>query len=113
MEHTGQHTEEHTEFDGCCDAEDRKWFRFWKLLDDPGEDDWVYVYRVDRFEKPIKPYLAKYWLPGIDLIWELQSELGGGLFRILIRSGRVMKFADLIGVETPLRPHNSQSAGIS
>lgn len=67
------------------------------MLDDPGDDDWAYVYSVDRFEKPLKPYLAKYWLPGIDLIWELQSKLGGGLFRILIRSGRIMKFAGVFG----------------
>jgi len=46
VEHTNKHTEEHTDFEGCCDAEDRKWFRLWNLLDDPGEDDWAYVYRV-------------------------------------------------------------------
>ena len=104
MEHTEEHTNEHTEFDGWLDAEDRKWLRLWNLLDDPGDEDWVYVYSVDKFEKPIKPYLAKYWLPGIDLIWELQTKLGGGLFRVLIRSGRIMKFAGLVGVATPRRP---------
>ncbi len=56
------------------------WHRLWNLLDDPGDDDWAYVYAVDQLEKPIKPYLAKYWLPGIDLIWELQSKLGGNRF---------------------------------
>ena len=96
-----EHTEEHTDIDGYCDAEDRKWLRLWKLLDDPGDDDWAYVYRVDQFERPIKPYLAKYWLPGIDLIWQLQSVLGGGLFRVLIRSGRLMVFGGVVGVESP------------
>ena len=74
------------------------WLRLWNLLDDPGDDDWTYVYRVDRFERPIKPYLAKYCLPGIDLIWQLQAELHGGLFRLLIRSGRIMKFSGVVGV---------------
>ena len=106
-----EHTKEHTENDVCLDAEDRMWLRLWNLLDDPGDDDWVYVYRVDRFEKPIKPYLAKYWLPSIGLIWQLQSELGGGLYRVLVRSGRTMKFAGVVGVEAPLRPLSSQWAG--
>ena len=108
MEHTEIHTAEHTDFDGCCDAEDRKWLRLWNLLDEPGDDDWAYVYQVDQFERPIKPYLAKYWLPGIDLIWTLQSEHRGGLFRILIRSGRTMKFAGVVGVAAPHRLLNSQ-----
>ena len=30
-----------------------------------------YVYQVDQLERPIKPYLAKYWLLGIDLIFRL------------------------------------------
>jgi len=77
-------------------------------LDNPGDDDWAYVYRVDVFERPLKPYLAKYWLSGIDLIWELQSNLGGGLFRVLIRSGRVMKFAGVVGVERPKNCELSQ-----
>lgn len=97
-----QHTEQHTDIDGCCDAEDRKWFRLWNLLDNPGDDDWVYVYRLDSLERPIKPYVEKYWLPGIDLMWQLQSELGGGLFRVLVRSGRIMRFSGNVGVE-PLR----------
>jgi len=107
-----EHTEEHTDNDLHFDAEDRMWHRLWNLLDDPGDDDWVYVYRVDRFERPIKPYLMKYWLPGTDLIWELQSKLGGGLFRVLIRSGRIMKFAGVVGVEAPHRPLSSQTGGI-
>ena len=94
-----KHTTEHTDIGQYPDAEDRMWLRLWNLLDDSGDDDWAYVYRVDRFERPIKPYLEKYWLPGTDLIWELQSRLGGGLFRVLIRSGRTMKFSGLVGVE--------------
>ena len=94
-----EHTEDHTDIDRCFDAEDRMWNRLWNLLDNPGDDDWAYVYLVDRFERPIKPYFKKYWLPGSDLIWELQTALGGGLFRILIRSGRIMKFAGVVGVE--------------
>ncbi len=70
-------------------------------MDNPGDDDWAYVYRVDRFERSIKPYAKKYWLPGVDLIWCLQTELGGGLFRVLVRAGRVMKFAGLVGAEKP------------
>ena len=77
-QHTVKHTDEHTDIDRYFDAEDRMWNRLWNILDNPGDDDWAYVYRVNRFEKAIKPYLAKYWLPGIDLIWELQSKLGGG-----------------------------------
>ena len=111
MGHTEEHTAEHTDNDGCFDAEDRMWHRLWNLLDDPGDDDWAYVYAVDQFEKPIKPYLAKYWLPGIDLMWELQSKFGGGLFRVLIRSGRIMKFAGVVGVATPRRPLSSQTDG--
>ena len=98
-----EHTKEHTDIGQYPDAEDRMWLRLWNQLDDPGDDDWAYVYSVDRFEKPIKPYLAKYWLPGTDLIWQLQSVLGGGLFRVLIRSGRIMKFAGVVGVATPNR----------
>ncbi len=75
-----EHTIEHTDFDRCFDADVRMWHRLGILLDDPGDEDWAYVYRVDRFEKPTKPYMAKYWLPGTDLIWQLQTELGGGLF---------------------------------
>lgn len=92
------YTEEHTDINWCPDAEDRMWNHLWNLLDDPGDDNWAYVYRVDRFAKPIKPFLAKYWLPGIDLIWELQSELHGGLIRVLIRSGRIIKFSGIVGV---------------
>ena len=97
-----EHTKEHTEIDRHLDAEDRMWLRLWNLLDEPGDDDWCYVYRLDRFEKPIKPYLVKYWLPGIDLIWQLQSDFGRGIFRILIRSGRTMTFSGNIGVERRL-----------
>ena len=43
------------------------WYRLRNLLDDPGNDDRAYVYRVEQFERPIKPYLVKYWLPGTDL----------------------------------------------
>jgi len=111
VEHTKEHTKEHTDFTGCFDAEDRMWHRLRKLLDDPGDDDWAYVYRVDSFERPIKPYLAKYWLPSVDLIWQLQADHGGGLFRILIRTGRIMKFAGVVGVEALLRPLSSQRAG--
>ena len=57
-----EHTKEHTDIGQYPDAEDRMWLRLWNQLDDPGDDDWAYVYSVDRFEKPIKPYLAKYWL---------------------------------------------------
>lgn len=94
-----EHTEEHTEFDGCCDAEDQMWLRLRSLLDDPGDDDWAYIYRVDNFGNPIKSYLTKVWLPGTDLVWELQSVLGGGLFRVLIRPGRTMKSSGYVGVE--------------
>jgi len=94
-----EHTDEHTDIDRYFDAEDRMWNRLWNLLDNPGDDDWAYVYLVDRFEKPLKPYFKKYWLPGSDLIWELQTALGGGLFRVLIRSGRVMRFSSVVGVE--------------
>lgn len=96
-----EHTEEHTEFNECFDAEDRMWLRLWNLLDEPGDDDWAYVYRVDRFERPISPYLAMYWLPSTDLIEELRKVLGGGLFRVLIRSGRTMRFSGFVGVERP------------
>jgi hypothetical protein len=105
-----EHTKEHTDIGQYPDAEDRMWLRLWNLLDDPSDDDWAYVYRVDQFEKPLKPYLVKYWLPGTDLIWQLQTQLGGGLFRILIRSGRVMKFAGVVGVEALHRSQNSQRA---
>ncbi len=98
-----EHTKEHTDIGQYPDAEDRMWLRLWNQLDDPGDDDWAYVYSVDRFEKLMKPYLAKDWLPGTDLIWQLQAVLGGGLFRVLIRSGRIMKFAGVVGVETPHR----------
>ena len=97
-----EHTKKHTEFDGCLNVEDRMWLRLWNLLDDPGDDDWAYVYRTDTYKRPIKPYMAKYWLPGVDLIWELQNKHEGGLFRVLIRSGRVMVFSGTIGVAARL-----------
>ena len=104
--HTVEHTEEHTDFDGCFDAEARMWNRLWNLLDNPGDDDWSYVYLVDQFERTIKPYFAKFWLPATDLIWTLQTDLGGGLFRVMIRTGRVMRFSGVIGVA----PHPSISS---
>ena len=94
-----EHTKEHTDIGQYPDAEDRMWIRLWNLLDNPGDDELVYIYRADKFERPIKPFSAKFWLPGIDLIWILQTEFGGGLFRLLIRSGRTIKFSGVVGVE--------------
>lgn len=75
------------------------WLRLWDLLDSPCDDDWAYVYRIDALKRPITPYAAKYWLPCTDLIFEIRREFGGGLFRVLIREGRTMKFSGMIGIE--------------
>jgi len=80
------------------DSDTKMWNRLYEVLGNPGENDLVYVYRVNKFGRPIKPYLTKFWLDE-DLIWRLQTEFGGGLYRLLIRSGRVMRFSGTIGVE--------------
>ena len=83
------------------DSETRKWERFYRLL---AQDDWeqtVYVYRVDRSGKAIKPYLAK-WGMHADLLDSLPDEFGSGEYYLMIRHGKTMVFTGTIGVERPL-----------
>ena len=54
--------------------------------------------RRSRGGKPLKPYILKWWGPSEDLIHTLQSEHGGGEFRILVRMGNQMIFSGEIAL---------------
>lgn len=64
-----------------------------------------WIIRAKRIRRPFfaltdlnaQPYLARFCLPATDLIWELRSDLWG-LFRLLVQSGRAMKFSGTAGV---------------
>ena len=59
-------------------------------------------YRVDQFGKKITPYLFK-WAMHTDLIESIRQEYGGGIYHLMIREGRTMRFSDSIGIGPP--PH--------
>ncbi len=83
------------------DSESRKWERLFMLM---AQDDWeqtVYVYRVARSGKPIKPYLAK-WGMHAGLLDSLRDDFGSGEYHLMIRQGKTMVFTGTIGVERPL-----------
>lgn len=72
-------------------------------LYDRGDAAVAYVYQVDAQGIAKKPYLVSCepW-PGLPEM--LRDKYGGGEFRILIRSGRAMKFSGRIAIEmSPLR----------
>ena len=59
------------------DSDTKTWNRLYALL---AQDDWdqtVYIYRVDRSGKTIKPFLAK-WAMHSNLIESIRDEFGGG-----------------------------------
>lgn len=77
------------------------WDRLWAALHHGSKGLIVYVYRINPNGKVIKPHLIKCaaW-PG--LVQMLRDEYGGGNFRLLVKSGRTMKFSGRIAVvETP------------
>lgn len=69
------------------DSETRMWKRLWVLL---AEDDWdqtVYVYRVNRSGKTVKPFAAK-WSMHSDLIESIRDDFGAGEYHLMIRAGQ-------------------------
>ena len=82
------------------------WDRLFEILDAPDENDVAYIYLIDNRGKPIKPYLLRWWCPTMELIYTLQSDYGGGEFRILIRRGKRMVFSGDVAM-APL-PHRRQ-----
>ena len=79
------------------DSETRMWDRLWVIL---AEDDWdqiVYVYRVDRSGRTVKPFLAK-WALHAELLESIRNEFGAGLYHLMIRQGKTMRFTGTIGL---------------
>ena len=77
------------------DAEVRMRNERYDVLDNPGEE--IRHPFIALTELNAQPYLARICLPATDLIWELRSDLWG-LFRLLVQSGRAMKFSGTAGV---------------
>ncbi len=86
----------------ALDRDTQTWCRLSTILAAADLDDLAYVYRIGRRGKPLKPYLLKWWGPSEDLIHTLQSDHGGGDFRILIRRGNQMIFSGEIALAAPL-----------
>ena len=86
----------------ALERDNRTWSRLSPILATSDFDDVAYVYRLGRRGKPRKPYLLKWYGPSEDLIFTLQSEHGGGEFRILIRRGNQMIFSGEIAVAAAL-----------
>jgi hypothetical protein len=84
------------------DSDTRTWERLFLLLAEDNWDQTVYGYRVDQFDKPIKPYLFK-WSMHADLIESIRARYGAGLYRLLIREDRTMVFSGTIGIGPPPR----------
>jgi hypothetical protein len=82
------------------DSDTRTWDRLYQLLSEDNWDQIVYGYRVDQFDRPIKPYLFK-WGMHADLIESIRSRYGAGLYRLLIREGRTLVFSGTIGIGAP------------
>ena len=64
------------------------------------QDDWyqtVYIYRVDRSGRTIKPFLAK-WAMHSDLIAHIRDDFGAGEYHLMIRQGKTMLFTGTIGI---------------
>ena len=79
------------------DSETRMWERLWVIL---AEDDWdqiVYVYGVDRSGRTVKPFLAK-WAMHSDLLESIRHEFGAGVYHLMIRQGKTMRFTGTIGL---------------
>ena len=83
------------------DSDTKTWNRLYVLL---AQDDWdqtVYIYRVDRSGRTIKPFLAK-WGMHAGLLDSLRDEFGSGEYYLMIRQGKTMIFTGIIGVQRPL-----------
>ena len=74
------------------------WERLFAILDVQHWADVAYVYRLDRYDKPITPYLFKWYGPSMELINTLQTKYGGGEFRIIVRRGRKMIFSGYVAM---------------
>ncbi len=79
------------------DSETRMWERLWMIL---AEDDWdqtVYVYRVDRSGRTVKPFLAK-WPMHSDLLESIRDDFGAGEYHLMIRQCKTMRFSGSVGL---------------
>ena len=79
------------------DSDTKTWNRLYALL---AQDDWdqtVYIYRVGRLGRKIKPFLAK-WAMHSDLIEGIRDEFGAGEFHLMIRHGKTMLFTGTIAL---------------
>ena len=71
--------------------EDALWDRFMKAIETDDCESVAYVYKTDRNGRPITPFwFLTYALT--ELPYEIQRR-GGGLFRIIIRRGRMIQFS--------------------
>ena len=71
--------------------EDAHWMQFMAAIHSDDCETVAYVYRTDRNGRPIKPFW--FWTYALgELPYELQRR-GGGKFRIIIRSGRTIRFS--------------------
>jgi hypothetical protein len=84
------------------------WDRFWEILYEADDATVVYIYRLDRNGKPIKPCLGRFiaWggLPAMP-----RDEHGGGKFKILVRKGRTMVLSGFISIGVPLNRVGTQA----
>lgn len=65
----------------------------------------VYVYRLGKSGKTIRPYLDKatgFFDSDIELFSYLRDHHGAGSYRILIRDGSTMIYSGDVAIETPI-----------
>ncbi|MDE3021832.1 MAG: hypothetical protein KGI54_08230 [Pseudomonadota bacterium] len=69
------------------------------ILSQKNTDDIIYVYRLGKDQRPVKPHLLKCDVFEDFLDW-LRDYYGSGRYHLLIRRGRVMVFSGNIAIES-------------
>lgn len=80
--------------------------RLWSVLNKRDPYTIAYVYELDRRGQSTGSYRAKYYAPPSppELYTDMQSDLGPGWYRIIVRAGRKMLFSGRMGIG-PLRSY--------
>lgn len=68
------------------------WDQLWAILHQDDPDNLVYVYRMDKEGRVVKPYLFR-WFAISGLVERIQHNYGPGDYKLLIRRGRMMIFS--------------------
>ena len=77
------------------------WDQLWACLAESHVRDVVYVYRIDKDGRPIRPYLLR--SPATEELPEiLRDHYGGGKFQILIRRAKKMLLSGRIAIGLPM-----------